>query len=164
MRPLSVLFAVLVLVAGCRPTGDDMTMFEARDQIREVVGGLAAELGGTTTVADEYVTSAADTQAEGTDELVYHLSLDVAVPPDRVGRAIGQGLADRYRDEGWTVELAPFPDVPLRLTRDGALVAVRSGADGAGALVRGTSAAVPTPDGVRPLSAKLPFEPYTPPS
>lgn len=163
MRPLPlVLLAALLLLPGCS-TGDDMTMLEARDQIRDVVGGLAAELGGGVTVSDEYVTPAADVQAAGGDELVYSLSLDVDVPADRVGEAAG-ALADRYREQGWTVERDAAPDVPLRLTRDGALVALQAGELRDGALVVGTSAPVPTPEGVRPLSARLPFDPYTPPS
>lgn len=164
MRVLTVLLAALVVVGGCRSTGDDMDMLDARDQVRAVVEDLATSLGGTITVQDEYVTPATETQAGGTDELVYHLSLDVAVDPPAVRRTIEEQLVDRYRERGWAVEQDPVPDVALRLTRDGALVAIRAGQDRDGALVRGTSAVVATPEGVRPLSARLPFEAYTPPS
>lgn len=164
MRSLTAL-AICLLLAACSPsTGSDMTMIDARDEVRTVLTDLAVELDGPITVLRESIRPAAATQAEGGDELQYQLSLDVAVDPSRARQVVEDVLADRYREQGWTVEIDPMDEVVLRLTRDGALLAIRSGPSRDGALVRGTSGVVPTPEGVDPVSAGLPFEPYTPPS
>lgn len=164
MRPVApALLAALLLLPGCS-TGDEMTLLDARDQIRAVVGDLAAEVGGTVTVTDEYVTAASDTQDLDADEVVYSLSLDVDATPEQAREAMTDDVVTRYRDAGWTVERDPFPEVPLRLTRDGALVAVDAGDLRQGALVVGTSGPVPTPEDVRPMSARLPFDAYEPTS
>lgn len=164
MRTLIALAACVVLAACSSSTGSDMTMIEARDQVRTVLTDLAVELDGPITVLDEGIQPAAATQAEGDEEMQYHLSLDVAVDPPRVRQVVEDVLADRYEQQGWNVEVDPWDDMPLRLTKDGALLAITAGPDRDGALVRGTSAVVPTPEDVRPITAKLPFEAYTPPS
>ena len=152
---LLALAVALTALSGCSPEEDDVTtptLEEARDRVRDVARDLVATLDAPATVEDETLTPGEESQAADATTLSYAVTVHVR----RGGADALDVVRDRLSSTGWDVDDGA---VRPRGSQDGYVVGFNAFADDV-TLLSIRSPVIPTPEGVDPVRAGVPFEEF----